>query len=81
MGGLESKNEFWGRHIHTVARTNETVTEVTTGETLKEFHISWNEKELAMLKLKDCLPGRNVRDTLSRFHDLMANIPLLEYTR
>ncbi|MEJ1286645.1 lysine (K)-specific demethylase 3A [Cricetulus griseus] len=40
------------------------------------------EKEPMVLKLKDWPPGEDFRDMMpSRFDDLMANIPLPEYTR
>ncbi|XP_006875927.1 PREDICTED: lysine-specific demethylase 3A isoform X3 [Chrysochloris asiatica] len=81
------RKEFGDQEVDLVnCRTNEIITGATVGDFWDGFEdISnrlKNDKEPMVLKLKDWPPGEDFRDMMpSRFDDLMANIPLPEYTR
>ncbi|XP_036894900.1 lysine-specific demethylase 3A [Sturnira hondurensis] len=81
------RKEFGGQEVDLVnCRTNEIITGATVGDFWDGFedipNRLKNEKEPMVLKLKDWPPGEDFRDMMpSRFDDLMANIPLPEYTR
>ncbi|XP_030683397.1 lysine-specific demethylase 3A isoform X3 [Nomascus leucogenys] len=81
------RKEFGEQEVDLVnCRTNEIITGATVGDFWDGFedvpNRLKNEKEPMVLKLKDWPPGEDFRDMMpSRFDDLMANIPLPEYTR
>ncbi|EPY82074.1 lysine-specific demethylase 3A [Camelus ferus] len=81
------RKEFGNQEVDLVnCRTNEIITGATVGDFWDGFedvpNRLKNEKEPMVLKLKDWPPGEDFRDMMpSRFDDLMANIPLPEYTR
>lgn len=83
------RKEFGEQEVDLVnCRTNEIITGATVGDFWDGFEDVPNrlkndkEKEPMVLKLKDWPPGEDFRDMMpSRFDDLMANIPLPEYTR
>ncbi|XP_036291828.1 lysine-specific demethylase 3A isoform X4 [Pipistrellus kuhlii] len=81
------RKEFGSQEVDLVnCRTNEIITGATVGDFWDGFedvpNRLKNEKEPMVLKLKDWPPGEDFRDMMpSRFDDLMANIPLPEYTR
>ncbi|KAF4016385.1 hypothetical protein G4228_008383 [Cervus hanglu yarkandensis] len=81
------RREFGNQEVDLVnCRTNEIITGATVGDFWDGFedvpNRLKNEKEPMVLKLKDWPPGEDFRDMMpSRFDDLMANIPLPEYTR
>ncbi|CAN2388400.1 formaldehyde biosynthetic process [Pristimantis euphronides] len=82
------RNEFGEQEADLVnCRTNDIITGASVGEFWEGFEdISKRLKNDAgdpmVLKLKDWPPGEDFRDMmLSRFDDLMNNIPLPEYTR
>ncbi|XP_060043357.1 lysine-specific demethylase 3A isoform X2 [Erinaceus europaeus] len=81
------RKEFGNQEVDLVnCRTNEIITGATVGDFWDGFEDVPNrlksEKEPMVLKLKDWPPGEDFRDMMpSRFDDLMANIPLPEYTR
>ncbi|KAG8453344.1 hypothetical protein GDO86_000110 [Hymenochirus boettgeri] len=82
------RREFGDQEADLVnCRTNDLITGATVGEFWEGFEdISGRLKndagEAMVLKLKDWPPGEDFRDMmLSRFEDLMNNIPLPEYTR
>ncbi|XP_004708009.1 lysine-specific demethylase 3A isoform X2 [Echinops telfairi] len=81
------RKEFGDQEVDLVnCRTNEIITGATVGDFWDGFedipNRLKNEKEPMVLKLKDWPPGEDFRDMMpSRFDDLMANIPLPEYTR
>ncbi|XP_040275070.1 lysine-specific demethylase 3A-A-like isoform X1 [Bufo bufo] len=82
------RDEFGEQEVDLVnCRTNDIITGATVGEFWDGFeHISRRLKndagEPMVLKLKDWPPGEDFRDMmLSRFDDLMNNIPLPEYTK
>ncbi|XP_019487052.1 PREDICTED: lysine-specific demethylase 3A isoform X4 [Hipposideros armiger] len=81
------RREFGGQEVDLVnCRTNEIITGATVGDFWDGFedvpNRLKNDKEPMVLKLKDWPPGEDFRDMMpSRFDDLMANIPLPEYTR
>ncbi|KAM7078465.1 lysine-specific demethylase 3A isoform 3-T4 [Molossus nigricans] len=81
------RKEFGGQEVDLVnCRTNEIITGATVGDFWDGFEDVPNrlksDKEPMVLKLKDWPPGEDFRDMMpSRFDDLMANIPLPEYTR
>uniref|UniRef100_A0A3Q2HH39 Lysine-specific demethylase n=2 Tax=Equus caballus TaxID=9796 RepID=A0A3Q2HH39_HORSE len=81
------RKEFGNQEVDLVnCRTNEIITGATVGDFWDGFedvpNRLKNEKEAMVLKLKDWPPGEDFRDMMpSRFDDLMANIPLPEYTR
>ncbi|XP_037662457.1 lysine-specific demethylase 3A [Choloepus didactylus] len=81
------RKEFGHQEVDLVnCRTNEIITGATVGDFWDGFedvpNRLKNEKEPMVLKLKDWPPGEDFRDMMpSRFDDLMANIPLPEYTR
>ncbi|XP_071990221.1 lysine-specific demethylase 3A-B-like [Engystomops pustulosus] len=82
------RDEFGEQEADLVnCRTNDIITGATVGEFWDGFEdISKRLKNAAgeamVLKLKDWPPGEDFRDMmLSRFNDLMSNIPLPEYTR
>ncbi|KAG9469604.1 hypothetical protein GDO78_020118 [Eleutherodactylus coqui] len=82
------RNEFGDQEADLVnCRTNDIITGATVGDFWEGFEdISKRIKNDAgdpmVLKLKDWPPGEDFRDMmLSRFDDLMKNIPLPEYTR
>ncbi|XP_023598100.1 lysine-specific demethylase 3A isoform X2 [Trichechus manatus latirostris] len=81
------RKEFGDQEVDLVnCRTNEIITGATVGDFWDGFedipNRLKNDKEPMVLKLKDWPPGEDFRDMMpSRFDDLMANIPLPEYTR
>nr|XP_051692562.1 lysine-specific demethylase 3A isoform X2 [Oryctolagus cuniculus] len=81
------RKEFGEQEVDLVnCRTNEIITGATVGDFWDGFedvpNRLKNDKEPMVLKLKDWPPGEDFRDMMpSRFDDLMANIPLPEYTR
>ncbi|XP_066233859.1 lysine-specific demethylase 3A isoform X2 [Saccopteryx leptura] len=81
------RKEFGSQEVDLVnCRTNEIITGATVGDFWDGFedvpNRLKNDKEPMVLKLKDWPPGEDFRDMMpSRFDDLMANIPLPEYTR
>ncbi|KAM3937804.1 lysine-specific demethylase 3A [Leptodactylus fuscus] len=82
------RDEFGDQEADLVnCRTNDIITGATVGDFWDGFEdISKRLKndagEPMVLKLKDWPPGEDFRDMmLSRFNDLMTNIPLPEYTR
>ncbi|KAG8546473.1 hypothetical protein GDO81_018824 [Engystomops pustulosus] len=82
------RDEFGDQEADLVnCRTNDIITGASVGEFWDGFEdISRRLKndagEAMVLKLKDWPPGEDFRDMmLSRFNDLMSNIPLPEYTR
>ncbi|XP_028939168.1 lysine-specific demethylase 3A [Ornithorhynchus anatinus] len=81
------RREFGEQEVDLVnCRTNEIITGATVGDFWDGFEDIpsrlKSEGEPMVLKLKDWPPGEDFRDMMpSRFDDLMANIPLPEYTR
>ncbi|OCT96633.1 hypothetical protein XELAEV_18008842mg [Xenopus laevis] len=82
------RREFGDQEADLVnCRTNDIITGATVGDFWDGFEdipgrLKNDTGESMVLKLKDWPPGEDFRDTmLSRFEDLMNNIPLPEYTR
>ncbi|XP_075050098.1 lysine-specific demethylase 3A isoform X2 [Mixophyes fleayi] len=82
------RREFGDQEVDLVnCRTNDIITGVTVGDFWDGFEdisrrLKTDSGEAMVLKLKDWPPGEDFRDMmLSRFDDLMKNIPLPEYTR
>ncbi|CAJ0937866.1 unnamed protein product [Ranitomeya imitator] len=82
------RDEFGEQEVDLVnCRTNDIITGATVGEFWDGFEdiskrLKNDSGDPMVLKLKDWPPGEDFRDMmLSRFDDLMKNIPLPEYTR
>ncbi|XP_063781106.1 lysine-specific demethylase 3A isoform X2 [Pseudophryne corroboree] len=82
------RREFGDQEVDLVnCRTNDIITGATVGEFWDGFEdisrrLKTDAGDAMVLKLKDWPPGEDFRDMmLSRFDDLMNNIPLPEYTR